>query len=385
MIRKSKPKTKVATGAAPTSRRKFLTAATSAAAGGAALGFPMIAKSQAPIVWRFQSTWPAKDIFHEYAQDYARRVNDMAGGKFRLDVLPAGAVVAAFGMQDAVSTGVLDGGHGVCAYWYGKHKAFSLFGTAPSFGWRANDLLGWFYYGDGQQFYNELLNDILKVNIVGWLTGPMPTQPLGWFKKPITDAAQMQKLKYRTVGLAADLMNEMGAAVTIIGGPDIVPSMDRGVLDAAEFNNPSSDLALGFPDVSKVYMVQSFHQDMECFEIIFNKAKYNALPKELQAILKYSAEAASADMSWKLQKRYPEDLVKIEKAGVKVYETPHSVLEAQLAAWDKVLARLSSDKFFEKVVTSQKAWAKTIVGYRAQFESPRELASSHFLGIKRAG
>ncbi len=366
------------------SRRKFLKAATGAAAGTAALGFPMIAKSQAPIVWRFQSTWPAKDIFHEYAQDYARRVNEMAGGRLRLDVLPAGAVVAAFGMQDAVSTGILDGGHGVCAYWYGKHKAFSLFGTAPAFGWQANDLLGWFYYGDGQQFYNELLNDILKVNVVGWLTGPMPTQPLGWFKKPITDAAQMQKLKYRTVGLAADLMNEMGAAVTIIGGPDIVPSMDRGVLDAAEFNNPSSDLALGFPDVSKVYMVQSFHQDMECFEIIFNKAKYNALPKELQAILKYSAESASADMSWKWQKRYPEDLVKIEKQGVKVYETPPSVLQAQLAAWDKVLARLSADKFFEKVITSQKAWAKTVVGYRAQFESPRGLAADHFFGIKKA-
>ncbi|HTP99523.1 MAG TPA: TRAP transporter substrate-binding protein [Casimicrobiaceae bacterium] len=366
-------------------RRKFLKAATGAAAGSATLGFPMIAKSQAPIVWRFQSTWPAKDIFHEYAQDYARRVNEMASGKLRLDVLPAGAVVGAFGMQDAVSSGVLDGGHGVCAYWYGKNKAFSLFGTAPSFGWVANDLLGWFYYGDGQTLYNELLNDILKVNVVGWLTGPMPTQPLGWFKKPVTDVAQFQKLKYRTVGLAADLMNELGASVTIIGGPDIVPAMDRGVLDAAEFNNPSSDLALGFPDVSKVYMVQSFHQDMECFEIIFNKGKYNGLPKELQAILKYSAEAASADMSWKWQKRYPEDLVKVEKAGVKVYETPKSVLEAQLAAWDKVLARLSAEnKFFGRVIDSQKAWAKTVVAYRAQFESPRSLASKHFFSIDKA-
>src|SRR5258708_21430511 len=149
-------------------------------------------------------------------------------------------------------------------------------------------------------------------------------------------------------------MNEVGCAVTIMGGADIVPAMDRGVLDAAEFNNPSSDLALGFPDVAKVYMVQSFHQDMECFEIIFNKNKYNALPKELQAILKYAAESASADMSWKWQKRYPEDLVKIEKQGVKVYETPPSVLEAQLAAWDKVLARLSAAKFFEKEVLSPK-------------------------------
>jgi TRAP-type mannitol/chloroaromatic compound transport system substrate-binding protein len=385
MTRKSLAPAKAGSRTSAGSRRKFLKAATGVAAGGAALGFPMIAKSQAPIVWRFQSTWPAKDIFHEYAQDYARRVNEMGGGRLRLDVLPAGAVVGAFGMQDAVSSGVLDGGHGVCAYWYGKNKAFSLFGTAPSFGWNANELLGWFYYGDGQALYNELVHDILKLNVVGWLTGPMPTQPLGWFKKQITDISQMQKLKWRTVGLAADLMNEMGVSVTIMAGADIVPAMDRGVLDAAEFNNPSSDLALGFPDVSKFYMVQSFHQDMECFEIIFNKAKYDALPKELQAILKYACEAASADMSWKWQKRYPEDLVKIEKMGVKVYETPKSVLEGQLAAWDKILARLSQEnKFFGRVIESQKAWAKTVVAFKGQFESPRELASNHYFGLKKA-
>ena len=384
MTRKTPAPARKETAAAPRSRRTFFKAATGIATGGAALAFPMIAKPQTPIVFRFQSTWPAKDIFHEYAQDYARRVNEMAGSGLRLDVLPAGAVVPAFGVQDAVSSGILDGGHGVCAYWYGKNKAFSLFGTAPSFGWNANDLLGWFYYGDGQALYNELLNDILKVNVVGWLTGPMPTQPLGWFKKRITDVAQMRKLKYRTVGLAVDLMNEMGAAATITAGFDIVPSMAGGVLDAAEFNNPSSDLALGIQDVSKVYMLQSFHQDIECFEIIFNKAKYAALPKELQAILRYACEAASADMSWKLQKRYPEDLAKIEKQGVKVYETPKSVLAAQLAAWDRVLAKLTQDKFFAKVIASQKEWAKTIVAFRGLNESPRELAANHFFGLKKA-
>ena len=384
MTRKPKSRSTQSDSTTGKTRRKFLKAATGAAAA-AGLGFPAIATSQTQITWRFQSTWPAKDIFHEYAQDYARRVNEMSGNRFKLDVLPAGAVVGAFGMQDAVSTGVLDGGHGVCAYWYGKNKAFSLFGTAPSFGWQANDLLGWFYYGEGEKLYNELINDILKVNVVGWLTGPMPTQPLGWFKKQVTDVAQLQKLKYRTVGLAADLMNELGAAVTIMGGADIVPAMDRGVLDAAEFNNPSSDMALGFQDVSKVYMVQSFHQDMECFEIIFNKNKYNALPKEVQALLKYAVEAASADMSWKWQKRYPEDLVKLEKAGVKVYETPKSVLEAQLAAWDKIIPKLSQEnKFFGRVIESQKAWAKTVVADRAQFESPRGLASEHFFKIAKA-
>ena len=332
---------------------------------------------------RFQSTWPAKDIFHEYAQDYARRVNEMAEGRLKLELLPAGAVVGALQMQDAVNSGALDGGHGVCAYWYGKNKAYSLFGTAPAFGWEANDLLAWFYYGGGDALYKELSQDILKLNVVGWLTGPMPTQPLGWFKKPISTVAEFQKLKYRTVGLAADLMKEMGVQVTIMGGPDIVPSMDRGVIDAAEFNNPSSDRALGFQDVAKAYMLQSFHQRMECFEIIFNKKKYDGLPKDLQAILRYAAEAASADMSWKWEKRYPDDLDELQKAGVKTHITPKPILEAELKAWDKVIDRLSSaDPFFKKVIDSQKAWARRIVDFKTKYEAPNDMAFNHFFGKK---
>ena len=223
-------------------------------------------------------------------------------------MLAAGAVAKALEVQDAVLAGTLDGGHGVTAYWYGKHKAYSLFGTPPAWGWRANQMIGWMKYGGGQELYDELVQQVLGLNLVGFLTGPMPTQPLGWFKKEITDAAQLEGLKYRTVGLSADLFKEMGAAVTIMGGGEIVPAMDRGLLDAAEFNNPSSDKLLGFPDVSKDYMLQSYHQSAECFEIIFNKAKFDALAPELQAIIKYAVEAASADMSWKAMDRYSNDL-----------------------------------------------------------------------------
>ena len=371
------------TSPATTSRRKFLTGAAAAAGGVAALGFPMISRAAEPITLRFQSTWPAKDIFHEYAQDYARRVNEMAEGRLKLELLPAGAVVGALQMQDAVNSGALDGGHGVCAYWYGKNKAYSLFGTAPAFGWEANDLLAWFYYGGGDALYKELSQDILKLNVVGWLTGPMPTQPLGWFKKPINTVAEFQKLKYRTVGLAADLMKEMGVSVTIMGGGDIVPSMDRGVIDAAEFNNQSSDRALGFQDVAKAYMLQSFHQRMECFEIIFNKKKYESLPKDLQAVLRYASEAVSADMSWKWEKRYPDDLDELSKAGVKTYTTPKPILEAELKAWDKVIDRLSSaDPFFKKVIDSQKAWARRIVDFKTKYEAPNDMAFNHFFGKK---
>jgi len=362
------------------SRRNFLAAA-AGAAGAAALGLPKIAKAQTPIVFKFQSTWPTKDIFHEFATDYAKKVNDMAGGRLRLDVLPAGAVVGAFGMQDAVHTGVLDGGHGVCAYWYGKHKAFSLFGTPPSFGWDANQFLGWYKYGGGEALYNELVHDVLKLNVVGFLTGPMPTQPFGWFRREIKGPGELRGLKYRTVGLAADLYKEMGAAVTIIPAGEIVPSLDRGVIDAAEFNNPSSDRLLGFPDVAKNYMLQSYHQMAECFEVMFNKRKYDALPADLQAILKFAAEAASADMSWKSQARYSTDLEEMtSKQGVRALKTPRSILEAQLKAWDKVIADQSKEPFFAKVIASQRTWARRVVAFYQVYEAPADLAYTHFFG-----
>ncbi|MBA3519351.1 MAG: TRAP transporter substrate-binding protein [Rhizobiales bacterium] len=362
------------------SRRKFLktgTVAAGAAAG--ALAAPQIVRAQDAIVWRFQSTWPEKDIFHENAQDFVTRVNEMAGGKLRLDLLAAGAVAKAFEVQDAVIAGTLDGGHGVSAYWYGKNKAFSLFGTPPAFGWRANHMLGWLRYGGGQELYNELVQQILGLDLVGFLTGAMPTQPLGWFKQPVESAEAMKGLKYRTVGLSADLNTEMGAAVTILGGGEIVPAMDRGLLDAAEFNNPSSDRILGFPDVSKVYMLQSYHQSAECFEIIFNKTKHDALPAELQAIIKYAAEAASSDMTWKAMDRYSKDLEEMKATqGVEVHVTPESVLDAQLAAWDTVIANLSADEFFGRVIESQKAWTKRVVGLQFQMEVDQKKAYDHF-------
>ncbi len=361
------------------SRRSFLrSGAVAAAASAATLAMPNVARAQEAVVFKFQSTWPAKDIFHEFASDFVTRVNEMGGGKLKFELLAAGAVAKALEVQDAVIAGTLDGGHGVTAYWYGKHKAASLFGTPPSWGWRANQMIGWMKYGGGQELYNELVQNVLGLNLVGFLTGPMPTQPLGWFKQEITDASQLTGLKYRTVGLSADLFKQMGAAVTIMGGGEIVPAMDRGLLDAAEFNNPSSDKLLGFPDVSKDYMLQSYHQSAECFEIILNKTKFDALSPDLQAIIKYAVESSSQDMSWKAMDRYSKDLAAIKEAGVRVHKTPDSVLQAQLAAWDKVIETQSAEPFFAKVVESQKAWAKRVVGTQFEMEVDQRMAYDHF-------
>src|SRR5919106_3593913 len=284
------------------SRRKFLTGA-AAASGTAALGFPMIVKAQGPISMRWQSTWPAKDIFHEYANDFAKKVNDMTGGDLKIEVLPAGAVVPAFQLLDAVTKGVLDGGHGVVVYHYGRQNALALWGSGPAYGMDANMLLAWHKYGGGKQLLDKLYKSI-NANVVSFPYGPMPTQPLGWFQKPVTRPEDFKGLRFRTVGLSVDVFQGMGAAVTALPGGEIVSAMDRGLLDAAEFNNASSDRLLGFADVSKVHMLQSFHQNAEQFEILFNKTKYNALPNNLKAIIANAVEAASQDLSWKAIDRY---------------------------------------------------------------------------------
>src|SRR3989442_1176628 len=243
-------------------RRTFLKGA--AAAGAATLAFPMVAKAQGPITMRWQSTWPQKDIFHEYALDFAKKVNDMTGGDLKIDVLPAGAVVPAFGLLDAVSKGTLDVGH--------------------------------------------------------------------------------------------------------------------GVLDAAEFNNATSDRILGFADVSKICMLQSYHQNAEQFEITFNKTKFDALPDKMKAIIEHAVEAASADMSWKAIDRYSKDYIELQtKDKVRFYKTPDSILQRQLQIFDEVLVKKSADNpMFKEISESQKAFAARAVKWDLDTHFCRRMAYNHY-------
>src|SRR5881398_522020 len=361
------------------SRRDMLKAATVAAGGAATLGFPRIAKAQGPITMRWQSTWPQKDIFHEYALDYAKTVNDMTGGDLKIDVLPAGAVVPAFGLIDAVSKGTLDGGHGVLVYHYGKQTALALWGSSPAYGMDANMLLAWHKYGGGKQLLNKLYASI-GANVVSFPYGPMATQPLGWYKKPITKPDDFKGLKFRTVGISIDLFTGMGAAVNALPGAEIVPALDRGLLDAAEFNNATSDRILGFADVSKVCMLQSYHQSGEQFEITFNKTKYDALPEKIRHIIAYAVDAANADMSWKAIDRYSKDYVELQtKEKVKFYRTPDSVLQKQLEVFDAVEAKKSAENpLFKEIIESQRKFAERAVKWDLDTNVPRRMAYNHY-------
>ncbi len=360
-------------------RRRFLKTASAGVVGAGAVSAPMVSMAQTTSL-RFQSTWPAKDIFHEYAGDFAKKVNDMAGGRLKIEVLPAGAVVPAFQLLEAVNKGTLDGGHGVVAYHYGKNSALALWGSGPGFGMDPNMVLAWHNYGGGKALLEEIYQS-LGMDVVSYLYGPMPSQPLGWFKKPVSKAEDMKGLKFRTVGLAVDVFTEMGAAVNPLPGGEIVPALDRGLIDAAEFNNASSDRNLGFPDVAKVCMLQSFHQSGEQFEVLFNKTKYNALPPELKAIIDYAVQAASADMSWKAIERNSLDYGELKKAGVKFYKTPDSILRAQLAAWDKTIEKKAAENpHFKKVLDSQKTFAQRAGQWQNDYSVDFKMAYNHYFG-----
>ena len=385
MKRTSSPSgAKAETRSQRTSRRRFLRAASGVAAGSATLAFPMVAKGQTgPLTWRFQSTWPTKDIFHEYALDYAKKVNDMTGGDLKIEVLPAGAVVPAFGLLEAVSKGTLDGGHGVLVYHYGKSNALGLWGSGPAYGMDANMLLSWHRYGGGKELLQKLYNSV-GANVVSFPYGPMYTQPLGWFKKPVTKADDFKGLKYRTVGISIDVFTATGAAVNALPGGEIIPAMDRGLIDAAEFNNMSSDRVLGFPDVSKVCMLQSFHQNAEQFEITFNKTKYDGLPDKMKAIIANAVDAASQDLTWKAIDRYSKDYVEMQsKDKVRFYKTPDSVLQKQLEVYDQVVAKKAADSpLFKEIIDSQRAFAERAVKWDMDNNVNRRMAYTWYFGQK---
>ena len=365
---------KPVTGAS--SRRRFLAAA---ATGTALGGFPMIARAQAaPITLRFQSTWPIKFIYHELAVDWTKKVAELSGGRLKIDMLPAGAVVPGLQLLDATSKGILDGGHGIPAFWFGKNTAFGLYGAGPDFAMDGNQMLGWIEYGGGKELYAEI-QAAAQVDVVSFLFAPVPCEPMGWFKKPIKGLADLKGMKFRTAGLAVGMFNELGMSTIQMAPADIVPALDRGLLDGAEFASATDDRIMGFPDVAKFYLQQSYHMSNNFCEVMINKKRYESLPDDLKVILKYVAHAASADATWKSMHRMSQDFIELQTlAKVNIYKTPKPILDAQLKAWDAVIAKQSAENpLFAKVVQSQKAWAKRVMYWHNSVQVDQRAGYSH--------
>lgn len=357
-------------------RRRFV-----CALGAGALAAPLAARASEVQTLRMQTAWPAANLYNEFAGDFARKVGEMSGGRLRIEVLPAGSVVPAFGLLEAVHKGAVDAAHSVPGYWYGKNPAYALFGNGPSFGMDGNLLLAWIEHGGGRQLYEELQRT-MKFDVHGILYGAMPTQPLGWFRKEPKSDADFKRLRYRTSGLAVDMYKEMGAEVLSLPAADIRQALQSGVLDAAEFVGGTPDRQLGLPEIAKLCLLQSYHQPAECFELLFNRRKFDALSPELKAIVDNAARAASTDMAWKIAHTYSQDHQAMrEKQQVRFVRTPQSILEAQLRAWDRVIRSKSQDNpLFARIIASQRAWASRVVGWESEVVVRSDLAYRHYFG-----
>ena len=366
------------------SRRKFFkTAAKAGAVAAATVAMPNIATAGShATVLKMQAAWPSgADIFFEMAQDYCNMVSDMSGGSLKIDLQPVNAIVKTSEIGAAVSDGIVDMGHWVTAYWYGKNTAASLFGTGPSYGMSSQEVMGWMEYGGGRKLYEETLASV-GYNYTGFFHMPMPAQPFGWFKKNVTKVSDVKGMKYRTVGLATNVLTAMGMVVRQLPGGEIQPAMKTGLIDAAEFNNPTSDSNFGMQDVSKHYHLGSFHQSQEMFEIPMNTKRLNSLSPAHQAILKNAAYAANTDNYFKALVRYSDSLAMLmNEHKVNIYQTSDAILAEQLKGWDKVIGEFSAkDAFFKKIVDSQKAYAKKVMKYLLMNQPNYKLAYENEFG-----
>ncbi len=360
-------------------RRKFLLAAGATAAAGIAA--PAVNAQQGPINFRFQSTWPSKDIFHEYALDFGKKVNDMTGGDLKIEVLPAGAVVPAFQLLDAVSKGVLDGGHGVLVYHYGKNTALALWGSGPAYGMDANMLLSWHKYGGGKQLLEKIFAQI-GANVVSFPYAPLYSQPLGWFKKPIQSVDDFKGLKYRTVGISIDLFTAMGAAVNALPGGEIVAAMDRGPARRSRVQQR----LLG----SRA----RFRRRLQGLHAAELSSKLGTTRDQLQQ--RQAARSAAEDAGDHRERRrgrvtgYDVEGDRSQFAGlhhaptqdkVRFFKTPDTVLAKQLDLYDDIAKKyVASNPLFKEIIESQLAFAKRATRWEQDFVTPRKMAFDHYWG-----
>ncbi|MBM4340311.1 MAG: TRAP transporter substrate-binding protein [Deltaproteobacteria bacterium] len=332
--------------------------------------------------WKMQSAFSAGAYEYVNPKDLVARLEEMAGGRLKIELLPAGAIVPAFEVLDAVHKGVLDAGHGWAGFWGGKHPAVALFGSPGGgpFGMGNDDYMSWLYIGGGIELYNELIQKELKFDVVAFPSSIDPPEPLGWFRKPMKSTAEFKGVKYRTAGMAAELFKEMGMSVVILPGGEIVPSLERGVIDGAEYHSPSADMSIGLHNVRKFFHMPSIHQPTGNMEIFVNRKKWDELPADLKAIVRAACLAETLHFSLKHMDQNVKDLeTMVTKHGVSVVETSKEMIMEMLKAWDRLAERKSKESpFFGKVLASQKTWANRMVPFRQVSHPPYDMIADHY-------
>lgn len=345
------------------------------------------AMAQAPaagsITWKVQSTWPQANLLHESPILMAKQIEEMSGGRLKMNVMPAGTLVGAFEVLDATHKGVMDAAHSWPGYWTGKNMAAGLFGPPPAgpFGLGRDEFLSWLHNGGGMELYNELLQKELKLNVMAFFTTTLAYwEAFGWFKKPFENLAELKKMKFRTSGLGLLMMQNMGVPAVQMPGGEVIPALERGTIDGAEWAIPSHDILMGFHNVTKFYYMPDMRQPPGVQEFLINKTKWDELSPDLKAIIKNALLAEIMRMnnaSIDLESKAARELT--EKHGVKIMRTPDDILKAQLEASDKVFEDESKkNPFFAKVLASQREFASRVVPHAARMRPPLERAVERY-------
>jgi TRAP-type mannitol/chloroaromatic compound transport system substrate-binding protein len=318
---------------------------------------------------RIQTAVPSSSIYFELLRSFAGRLERMSGGRLRAEILPDGAVVPAFEILDAVSKGVVEGGYAWTHYWSGKHPAATLFSAPPAGAGTGMDQLShvaWLFEGGGNDLYREFYTDVLKVNVEPFMIQPMGPDPLGWFKQPIPTFAEFQRVKYRSPpGIPGEVFNEVGVSAVALPGGEIVPSAERGVIDAAEWIGPADDVSLGLHLIWKNYYLQGLHQSTDVGEILINKEVWDGLSPDLQEIFKGAVVAGMTETYVYNVARNARALKDLQdRHGVEVRDTPREFYPEFVKATNKVVEKYAEqDAFFRRVLDSQRQFAAVVVPY----------------------
>jgi TRAP-type mannitol/chloroaromatic compound transport system substrate-binding protein len=337
------------------------------------------AAAQSPIVLKGQSTHPASANLHLIFKLWAETVEKMSGGRLKVETLPAGAIVPAFEVFDATSKGVLDVGMGPFGYIQGRNTATIPMSHGPLFGMDGQDYLGWYYDGGGMALLEEFYRDVLKLNLVGF---PIPTdypQGLGWFKKEIKSLADIKGMKYRIYGIGAETYGKLGVSVVTIPGGEIVPALERGVIEGAEWINCLEDMKLGLHKTAKHYYTPGMHEPVTGGQIMVNKEVWNKLTPDLKEMVKVASVYATTMRNLAFNRETAEACQALLKEGVKIHRTPDEILINFLNEWEKIQADYAEkNPFYKKVIDSQKAYAEQIVPFRLSWFPQYEFAGNYY-------
>jgi TRAP-type mannitol/chloroaromatic compound transport system substrate-binding protein len=321
---------------------------------------------------KIQTAVPSSSIYFKLIERAAVRVDAMSAGRLKVEVLPAGAVVGAFEILDAVHNGIVNGGFAWTHYWSGKHPAGLLF-SAPTAGLGIGldqaSTMSWIYDGGGDELYQQYFTEVLKYNIKGFLCMPMGPEPFGWFSKPVGSLEEIRKMKFRSPpGIPAESFQGIGMPTVSMPGGEIVPAAQRGVIDAAEWISPADDAALGLHTVWKHYYIQGLHQAISIGDIYVNLDWWKKLPADLQAIFSGSMMTMISDtMNWNVSQNSKALKKFVTEGNVKIHDTPPDYFPAYMAAARKVIDKYAAkDPFFNKVLQSMTEWANLTVPYQSR-------------------